>query len=437
MGKRNVENSDHNVILVVGAASLDRLLTVPNYPAPDAKIRSTDYNEVGGGNAANSASAIARLADAKCWKQDKKMIVKLLTKLGSDEVGKSIIKQLQDSNVDMSSPLFMIGPEGSKTSVCTILVDSESHTRTCIFTHGDCGELTVEDIQSVNIDDIFENVIHLHSDSRHTEAALALAREAKSRGIQVSLDCEKVRKDPSFDKLMEISDMIVINSNCLEPYLNRLEASLLGASNRPPMKAMNTKRELSFDDETLQIYMKSFVPNAFFSRWYPNTQRQCIVTHGSRGALHFRNVWTSTVPRSGDIDSNTLCIKRVGGAIRIEHDYTDSTEDQGEPFTCRNHYDVHQTGVLKNAHVVDTTGAGDAFIGAFLLAKYAGGYMPKQAMEFAAWVSGKKLEGFGAQSALPRGVDVDQQLGVLPKDVATSLCNLVGRQFNGKDDDSS
>lgn len=280
MGKRSrVEKSEHNVILVIGAASLDRLLTVTKYPDPDTKIRSTDYNEVGGGNAANSASAIARLVNASCWKQEKTVIVKLLTKVGNDEVGNMIIKQLQDSNVDMSSSLFMIGPEGSKTSVCTILVDSESHTRTCIFTHGDCGELTLEDVQSVDLDDIFENAIHLHSDSRHTEAALALAREAKSRGIQVSLDCEKTRKDTSFDKLIEISDMVFANPYCLEPYLNRLEADLQEGTKRPPLKPMSTfARELSLDEETLQIYVKSFMPNVFFSRWYPNARRQCIIT---------------------------------------------------------------------------------------------------------------------------------------------------------------
>jgi hypothetical protein len=48
--------TDAPVILVIGSCGLDRLLTVSSYPAADAKIRTNSYNEVGGGNAANTAS---------------------------------------------------------------------------------------------------------------------------------------------------------------------------------------------------------------------------------------------------------------------------------------------------------------------------------------------------------------------------------------------
>ena len=48
--------TDSPVILLIGACALDRLVTVSSYPTADSKIRSTSYNEVGGGNAANTAS---------------------------------------------------------------------------------------------------------------------------------------------------------------------------------------------------------------------------------------------------------------------------------------------------------------------------------------------------------------------------------------------
>lgn len=48
--------SDGPVVLLVGSCGLDRLLTVSSYPAADSKIRTTSYNEVGGGNTANTAS---------------------------------------------------------------------------------------------------------------------------------------------------------------------------------------------------------------------------------------------------------------------------------------------------------------------------------------------------------------------------------------------
>jgi hypothetical protein len=57
-GRKGGSNNkiDAPVILVIGACALDRLLTVSSYPVADAKIRSNSYNEVGGGNAANTAS---------------------------------------------------------------------------------------------------------------------------------------------------------------------------------------------------------------------------------------------------------------------------------------------------------------------------------------------------------------------------------------------
>ena len=55
---------EEKVILVVGSCGLDRLLTVSTYPEADSKVRSTAYHEVGGGNAANTASAMALLANA-------------------------------------------------------------------------------------------------------------------------------------------------------------------------------------------------------------------------------------------------------------------------------------------------------------------------------------------------------------------------------------
>ena len=53
----NANNAkDAPVILLIGSCGLDRLLAVSSYPVADAKIRTNSYTEVGGGNAANTAS---------------------------------------------------------------------------------------------------------------------------------------------------------------------------------------------------------------------------------------------------------------------------------------------------------------------------------------------------------------------------------------------
>lgn len=273
----NTKGIDEGTILVVGSCGLDRILTTSKYPIPDSKVRSLDYNEVGGGNAANTASAMALLQNAKCW--SRKVRVKLLSKVGDDIVGEQLVKELEGANVDTSSPLFRVGSPGSTSDVTTILVELQGHTRTCIHTPGSCGPLSIAEIESNDMDSIFKNVIHLHSDSRHTDAALRLVREAKRRGIPVSLDCEKDRSSESLDIILELTDIVFTNSNCLGAYLGRLGSELEANMNRkvlPEPSTKSTKHKMG--DDSLNIYSKSLSPSAFFTRRYSQVGKQVIVT---------------------------------------------------------------------------------------------------------------------------------------------------------------
>ena len=75
------------------------------------------------------------------------------------------------------------------------------------------------------------------------------------------------------------------------------------------------------------------------------------------------------------------------------------------------YYTLHQSGVLKGVDIVDTTGAGDAFIGGYIMARLASKSVPF-CMDFASWVGGQKVQGPGARSALPKGAAVDELLGL-------------------------
>jgi sugar/nucleoside kinase (ribokinase family) len=90
-------------------------------------------------------------------------------------------------------------------------------------------------------------------------------------------------------------------------------------------------------------------------------------------------------------------------------------------------YKVHYAGVLADAHVIDTTGAGDAFIGGYILTQLLAttNYDPMFGLEFGAWVGGKKLSGPGARSALPKGCEADNQLGRIPGEVQDRLGKLL------------
>ena len=227
-----------NVILVIGACTLDRIITVTEYPREDSKVRSQSIYETGGGNAANTATAISKLCCPTLLSkllplqtkfenepQNKSSIqVKLLTKLGDDAMFQQLCKELVDANVDISSDLFLKGDVGTTTSVTTVVVSKKNHTRTCIFTPGTCGEITEQDVINIKnnnrLDHLFENVIHLHSDSRHTKAAILLAKEARQRDIPVSVDIERDR-GPSMDELLNLATIIFTNQDQMSAYMER------------------------------------------------------------------------------------------------------------------------------------------------------------------------------------------------------------------------
>jgi hypothetical protein len=94
-----------------------------------------------------------------------------------------------------------------------------------------------------------------------------------------------------------------------------------------------------------------------------------------------------------------------------------SAEDD---FSSSFDYMLHQSGVLKGAEIVDTTGAGDAFIGGYIMARLASKSVPF-CMDFASWVGGQKVQGPGARSALPKGSTVDELLGSDLASIETSL----------------
>ena len=257
-------------ILVMGALGLDRLLTVESFPQPDSKVRTTAYSQVGGGNAANTAEAMARLGFFQ---------VRLCSKVGSDAIGDELIQQLATAGVDIEHPLFLRGPKDSTTAFTTVLVAGD--TRTCLHTPGSCGELTVDDVESA--DSVLEGVCHLHVDGRHTEAALCLAKAARRRGLPVSLDVEKDRHHPALDELLELASIVFTNHGQIEDYLHRLTKEYERREGRSLLKETAARGR---PENWLEFYAHVLQPSAFFTRWHKQLGKEVVITLGDQGAVH-------------------------------------------------------------------------------------------------------------------------------------------------------
>jgi sugar/nucleoside kinase (ribokinase family) len=422
--------SHENVILVIGACGMDRLLSVSHYPTPDAKVRTTVYHEVGGGNAANTATAMARLSRAAIFRESFYRI-QLCTKVGDDYVGRQIMADLEAEGVDLSSPLFRVGNEGSTTAFTTIVVSEEEHTRTCIHTPGTCGELTLDDLQQVDRNDLFQNVVLLHTDARHTDVALALAREAQKRGIPVSLDVEKDRNSKALDALLDVASIVLTNADQLEDYLTKLTREMEDSRERSPLMPTSVCHDDKIEEADAKLLAHLIRPSAFFTRWYNQIGKEIVITRGSQGSALIRCDSIQIKEENKQImPVNEVSVSVFdNGVMRasVKQVFSD-VNDEKEDVLCTARYHLETAGILSNAEIVDTTGAGDAFFGAFLLAKLHSElkHKPRLALSFASWVAGRKLGGPGARTAIPRAHEVDEELGEDIEQMQRSLQLCVG-----------
>eukprot|EP00040_Diaphanoeca_grandis_P043992 m.10968 g.10968 ORF g.10968 m.10968 type:complete len:464 (+) comp8571_c0_seq1:212-1603(+) len=193
--RKNLRHPDRNGrVLALGGCGIDILAYVDAHPLPDAKIRTNSEGVLyrGGGNAANTATALARLG----------VSVSLLSKVGDDVNGSKIVAELTEEGVDMS---FIVTKCGMPSPSTIVIVAKQEQSRTCIHTPSS-EELLVEDVKPME-PEVWRDVVLLHLDSRHTQAAIYMATQARQRGIPVVLDAEKFR--PSIELLFPLCDVLV------------------------------------------------------------------------------------------------------------------------------------------------------------------------------------------------------------------------------------
>jgi len=408
------------VILHIGACALDRMLAVSEYPEADAKVRTTSYNETGGGNAGNTATTMALLANSAFLRESEHAVnikIKLLTKLGDDSVGGKLVQELSSAGVDLSSPLFQVKTD-STSSFTTIVVSETEQTRTCFHTAGTCGELTLEDFARADLDEVFENAVLLNSDGRHTVVANALAREARKRGIPVAVDPERDRHMAAQDELMALATTLFTNSDQMRNYFDRRNRELEAKHGRRPLVVPKVKGS-KCSAKITEIVSKSIEPSSFYLRWYAEQQlhKDIVLTKGKHGSVRVLPTQYESMSETASGDS-VIFINAESYPLLVR--FTDPREGRKYQFQ------VATSGVARVNKVIDTTGAGDTFIAAYMLCKVFCPNESQLALHFGSWVVGKKLQGPGAQSALPKSFEVDTELGKTVPDVQRSLETLVG-----------
>ncbi|TKY52792.1 Sulfofructose kinase [Spatholobus suberectus] len=355
----SMSSDPQNVVVVgCGGVSIDFLATVAAYPKPDDKIRSTSLKVQGGGNAGNALTCLARLG----------LNPRLISKVADDSQGRGILDELQADGVDTS--FIVVSKEG--TSPFTyIIVDNQTKTRTCIHTPG-YPPMIPDDLPKSSLLSALDGAKIAYFDGRLPDTALVVAHEAVRKNIPILIDAERPRE--GLDDLLKLADYVVCSA-----------------------KFPKVWTEASTVPQAL-VSMLLMLPNIKF----------VIVTLGKDGCIMLeRSVDAGPSMEEVDVDSllESLELKR-NKSVSIPTCISSSVaklKAEGIGTVSGKLY-IGTAESIPPSELVDTTGAGDAFIGAVIYAICAK-FTPETMLSFAANVAGAKCRDLGARSGLPYCAD--------------------------------
>ncbi|KAK4756531.1 hypothetical protein SAY87_006658 [Trapa incisa] len=343
---------EDRIVVGLGLLSVDYLATVASYPKPDDKIRSTSLKVQGGGNSGNALTCVARLG----------MSPRIISKVANDNQGRDIIEELETDGVDTS--YIVVSKEGN-SPFTYIIIDNQTKTRTCIHQPG--YPLVPDEISSANLLSALHGAEILYFDGRFPDTALEIAKEAVSKNIPILIDAERLRE--GLDDLLELADYAVCSAKFPQAWTETLSipTSLVSMLLRLP--------KLKF--VTVTLGEEGCV---MLERMSDDPQMEEVDVDSLLDTLKQRKDDTVTVP---------TCVISPKAKLRAEG-----------IGTVTGRLILGTAEKILPSELVDTTGAGDAFIGATLYAICA--KMPAEKMlPFAAQVAAANCRGLGARAGLP------------------------------------
>ncbi|KHN48957.1 hypothetical protein glysoja_025334, partial [Glycine soja] len=215
-------------------------------------------------------------------------------------------------------------------------------TRTCIHTAG-YPPMIPDDLSKSSLLSALDGVKIAYFDGSLPDTALVVAQEAVRKNTPILIDAERPRE--GLDDLLKLADYVVCSANF--PAASTIPQAL--------------------------VSMLLMLPNIKF----------VIVTLGKDGCIMLERIIFPPVP--------------------LIHPVNCKIEGRGDRNSSGKLY-VETAESIPPLELVDTTGAGDAFIGAVIYAICAK-ITPETMISFAANVAGAKCRDLGARSGLPYRAD--------------------------------
>lgn len=163
--------TDGREVLGIGAATWDRFVVVPEFPAGDGVTQALSLHEQGGGPVATALCVMAALGTP----------ARLLDTQGDDAAGQAILNELRMLGVRTES--IAIHP-GARSALAHILVRQRDGARHIFFHPATCPEPDAE----VALSKSFGKVGLVHLNGRHENTARQALAWAKEAGVPVSFD---------------------------------------------------------------------------------------------------------------------------------------------------------------------------------------------------------------------------------------------------------
>jgi ribokinase len=180
-------------VLGLGCATVDDLLYVEQFPAPDVKMRVLRSERQCGGLTATALVAASRLG-VRCA---------YAALLGHDEYSQFVAQNLRREDIDLSHTVWS---DGARPIHSTIVVDTQRHTRNIFFeisgAVGAHDELPHEDVIRAS------RVLFL--DHYGTTGGIRAAQIARAAGIPIVADLER-ENVLRFDELLALVDHLIVS----------------------------------------------------------------------------------------------------------------------------------------------------------------------------------------------------------------------------------
>ncbi|XP_019440961.1 PREDICTED: ribokinase-like isoform X2 [Lupinus angustifolius] len=349
--------SHDSIVVGCGGISVDFLAAVSAYPNPDDKIRTTNLKIQGGGNVGNALTCVARLG----------LKPRIISKVANDSQGRDILDELQTDGVDTS---FLVVSKEGTSPFTYIIVDNQMKTRTCIHTPG-YPPMIPDDLSQSSLLSALHGARIVYFDGRLYETALVVAQEAVRKNIPILIDAEKPRE--GLDDLLKLADYVVCSAKFPQAWT----------------KASTIPQAL--------VSMLLRLPNIKF----------VIVTLGKDGCIMIERSVDGPSTEI-DIDSLVESLKTTKKeTVTIPTCISSSVEKLKAKGigTVSGRLYIGTAESISPSELIDTTGAGDAFIGAVLYAICAK-FSPETMLCFSATVAAAKCRELGARSGLPYRTDL-------------------------------